>query len=325
MKFRKRKILKRVLVSVLILLVATIVFERISQVYFNTKRPGESEFVETNGLKTHFVKKGTGGPTVVFQSGLGGDYKIWEEIQDTLSKYATTISYDRAGILWSDLTEETKTLDNITEELTRLLEKTDCPKPYILVGHSLAGITLRPFVARHQQDVKSVIFVDVTHPLQIKNASEELKKYLITPPEWLVATLVETGILRCVFHFKGFIGDVPASHWLNRHIRNYFYLMYKATLKEANEDDVMFAQAEEISAFGDIPLTVISGGYPSGADFLGDPKLVQEYLGLHRAGQKDLLSMSTASKQVIARNSGHYVQLQDPEVIIDAIKEYVKP
>lgn len=323
MKMNFKRIVQWVMFSVLGLIGAGIIIEQSFQIHFNFKKPGESEFCEINGLKVHYKKKGNGGPTVVFQSGLGGDYKIWEEIQDSLSKHTTTISYDRAGLLWSEPANETKTLENITAELEQLVEKTNCPKPYILVGHSLAGITLRPFIKNNPEDISAVVFADVSHPLQIKNSSEELKKYLVVPPKWLITTLMETGIARFYFTLQPFMADLPKSHWMNRHVRNYFYTSYEAFLQEANDDDPMFEQAETINHFGDIPLTIISGAYPKGADFLGKDYLAKEYLTLHRSQQKDLLQLSTKSKQIIAQNSGHYVPLQDAEIVIASVKEYL--
>lgn len=323
MKEGLTKLLKGVLFFFLAVLVMGTLYEHGAQLYFNGKRPPQNEFCEIGGVRTHFVKKGEGGPTVVFQSGLGGDYKIWEQIQDSVSKHTTTISYDRAGLMWSEDGKQTKTLGSITSELEQLLEKTNCPKPYIVVGHSLAGITLRPFVHDHQQDILAVIFADVSHPLQIKNSSEELKKYLVVPSKWLVSVLMETGIARLYFSYKPFMTDLPLKHWMNKHVRDYFYKSYQTFLQEAVDDDPMFEQAEVITSFGNIPLTVITGGYPNGADFLAEKSLATEYLTLHRQQQKDLLRLSSHSKQVIAHHSGHYVPLQDPEVVIDAVLEYV--
>nr|WP_295927833.1 alpha/beta hydrolase [uncultured Dyadobacter sp.] len=301
-------------------LLASLIVEQCIQFYFDGKRPGPNGFVTVDGRSVHFVKKGSGGPTVVFQSGLGGDHKIWEQVQDSLSGFTTTISYDRSGLLWSEGTDELKTMENISAELAGLLEKTHCPKPYIVVGHSLAGITLRKFIHQNRADVAGAVFVDVSHPDQVRKSPEDLKKYLQVPPKWLVGMAVETGILRLVHTFKPFISDLPAGHWMNRHIRDYFYRMYGTVLKEAVEDDPMFDQAARINHFGDMPLVVVTGAYPDGVDFLADdPALAAIYLELHRNGQRDLLNLSTRSRQVTAPHSAHYVPLTNPQVVIDAV------
>lgn len=318
-----KKILKAIASGMIGILLAVFVYEQGAQLYFDSKKPPASEFVGIDGVPTHFIRKGEGGPTVVFQSGLGGDHKIWEQIQDSVSRFTTTLSYDRSGLQWSGSSKSPKTLESITHELELLLEKTGCPKPYILVGHSLAGLTLRPFIQKHEHDITSVIFLDVSHPLQVKRSSEELKKYLVVPPDGLVAALVESGWARLYFTFRPFISDVPGSHPMNKHITRYFYRSYKTVLQEAREDDPMFDEAGEIESFGQIPLTVITGAYPQGADFLQDPALEKEYLEIHRSGQKDLLRLSAQSKQIIAPNSGHYVPLTDEPLVIGAILEYV--
>ena len=40
--------------------------------------------------------------------------------------------------------------------------------------------------------------------------------------------------------------------------------------------------------------------------------------------QLDLLKLSRNSKQIIATTSGHHIQLDDPELVIDAIREVVE-
>lgn len=321
---KTKKIFKIFFIFLLAIILIRVVYEQIAQIYFNSKKPPASEFVDINSISTHFVKKGSGGPTIVFQSGLGGDYKIWEQIQDSLSQYTTTISYDRAGLQWSEDAGEIKTLSNITSELETLLNKTNCPKPYILVGHSLAGITLRPFIKKHKDDISGIVFIDVSHPQQIKKSSEELKKHLVVPPTWVIGSLVETGIIRTYFSFNPFIKEVSATHPMNQHITDYFYKSYKTILQEAREDDPMFDEADEIKTFGDIPLTIITGTYPNGSGMLDNPAMENEYLGIHLEGQKDLLNLSTHSKQIAAPKSGHYVPLNDYQVVIAAIREMIE-
>ncbi|MFD2970027.1 alpha/beta fold hydrolase [Sphingobacterium bambusae] len=318
-----KRIVKVIGITLIVLLFIGICYEQISQIYFNSKKPDEASFVDIDGVKTFFIQKGVGGPTVVFQSGMGGDHKIWEQIQDSISKFSSTIAYDKSGLQWSGATAAPKTLTSMTEELEQLLEKTNCPKPYILVGHSLAGITLRPFIRKHQQDIAAVIFLDVSHPKQIERSSEELKKYLIVPPIWLVGTLVETGLARSYFSINPFIADLPADHAMNKHIVDYFYRSYKTVLQEGRDDDAMFIEAAQIDSFADIPLAIVTGAYPQGANFLGDGSLGDEYLAIHRSGQEDLLHLSSRSKQVIAKNSAHYVPLTDEKLVIQLIKGYL--
>lgn len=171
--------------------------------------------------------------------------------------------------------------------------------------------------------ISALVFVDVTHPLQLKRASEELLAYTSAPPKWLVSVIVETGIFRAVFSLKPFVSELPAEHWYNRHIRDYFYRSYKTVLDEAENDDGMLLEAEGITTFGNIPLTIITATYPNGVDFVSDPRIQEEYISLHLSNQRELLSLSTHSIQVLAAKSGHYVPLQEPELIVQSIRSHV--
>jgi len=82
-------------------------------------------------------------------------------------------------------------------------------------------------------------------------------------------------------------------------------MLARPTKKKRRTTIQMSEQAEAISSFGTITVTVITGVYPEGGDFLGEKSVADEYLKIHREGQKDLLNLSSKSKQVIAPNSGH--------------------
>lgn len=148
----KMTILKWISICLFTSIAMGVIAEQLAQTYFNTKSPDLENLYAVNGKPVHAIRKGIGGPTVVFQSGLGSDHKIWQEIQDSVSKFTTTLSYDRAGLLWSDTSNELRSLSSISGELIGLLRETGCPKPYILVGHSMAGITLRQFIQDHTND-----------------------------------------------------------------------------------------------------------------------------------------------------------------------------
>ena len=77
-----------------------------------------------------------GTPVVVFESGLGEILKGWGQIQDSISKTATTVSYDRLGLGKSSATEKPRSIDNLANELNNFLEDNKINGPYILVGHS---------------------------------------------------------------------------------------------------------------------------------------------------------------------------------------------
>lgn len=314
------KALRILLVSLIILIVIGFLFERISRFYYDSKRPESSEFVEIDGKKIHYKKQGNGSCTIVFESGLGGDYIHWQDIQKKLSQKYTTISYDKAGILWSAPAKKTD-LRRYADDLKQLLEKTNCPKPYILVGHSFGGITPRLFIKENAKDMAGIVFVDVSHPKQLEKSSEALKNSVQPPPKILLSFLNEIGVIRILYSTTAFTAAVPKEHWFNQNVKRYFYRILDGMMQELDNDDKLMQEASQIDNFDAIPLTIITAKYPNGVEGAKDKKLEQEYLSIHNKLQKDLLNLSSKSTQVFAQKSGHYVTLQEPELICDEIEK----
>ncbi|WET02764.1 alpha/beta hydrolase [Flavobacterium sp. YJ01] len=314
------KALKIFLGSLAILIVIGFLFERISRFYYDSKRPDKSEFVEIDGRKIHFKKQGKGSCTVVFESGLGGDYLHWQDIQKKLSHNYTTISYDKAGILWSGPAKKTN-LRRYADDLKQLLEKTNCPKPYILVGHSFGGITPRLFLKENAKDMAGIVFVDVSHPKQLEKSSEALKKSVQPPPKIFLSFLNEIGAIRILYSTTAFTAAVPKEHWFNRNVKHYFYRILDGMIEELENDEKLMLEASQIDDFGSIPLTIITAKYPNGVEGAKDKNLENEYLSIHNNLQKDLLHLSVKSTQVFAQKSGHYITLQEPDLICNEIEK----
>ncbi|WP_443944076.1 hypothetical protein ACJVDH_14275 [Pedobacter sp. AW1-32] len=74
-----------------------------------------------------------------------------------IAKNAVTISYDKSRLFYSENGDTTKSNASISNELYVLLEQTNCPKPYVLVGHSMAGIYLRKFAEDYSADLAGMV------------------------------------------------------------------------------------------------------------------------------------------------------------------------
>lgn len=317
------KILKWIILILAAVFIIGFIYEQLSRLYFDKNYPPENEFVKVDGRKIHFSKKGYGPFTVVFESGIGVDYLHWQKIQNDVSKHYTTLSYDKAGILWSETANEVS-LERYSKDLHQVLEKTNCPKPYILVGHSFAGITLRSFIKEHNDNIAGIIFVDVSHPEQLEKSSEKLKMSVSTPPQWILSFFNEIGVIRILYSNIPFTNSVAKEHWFNEHVKKYFYKVFSGLMQEVENDEKLMQQANEIDSFGKIPLTIITAKYPQGVEQIADKSLEKEYLSTHQILQQDLLNLSSKSKQIFAKKSGHYVTLQQPELIYKEIKDIIE-
>jgi pimeloyl-ACP methyl ester carboxylesterase len=280
--------------------------------------------VQVDGHKLHIVKQGTEGPSVVFESGFdAGGHLPWFYVQQEVARYATTLSYDRAGILWSERGDSPKTCSSIAHELHELLEKAGLSKPYILVGHSLAGLILGCFVTDYSEEVAGIVFVDVTHPDLAKRIPDEAKALSIPMPGWRMKLAKNLGIARLFFDFAYPRTNVDDP--INLQVQSNGIRSLSALYEEMEGLKTLLNQSAEIPNFGDIPLLVITGDAPDRSEGIWpNDDLHLEMDRIWHDLQVDLLKLSSHSRQILATKSGHYVQLEQPELVAAAIKSLLE-
>lgn len=318
-----KNILKWFAIFLLVLLVIGITYEYYSRWQLSRSDLNDRTFVEVNGTKLHYVKKGSGKYTVVFVSGMGSNHTIWQELQDTLQTDAVTLSYDRNGLLFSEKSDISITNESVSDELHQLLEKTNCPKPYILVAHSMGGIYIRPFIKAHHADIAGIVLAEAAHPHQLKKASQELLDTRFIPSKGFLNFVVNSGIYRALFSFIPVSPEIPVDHPLHTLEKDFFYRSYETLLDEVANDSLNFKHAEQYSSFGNTPLTVILGTNEVRYATIKDQKIKNEYKCLTDSLAHDLLHLSTDSKLVRAANSGHIFQTHDAVLVISEIRKLI--
>jgi pimeloyl-ACP methyl ester carboxylesterase len=128
--------------------------------------PPPGRLVDIGTHRLHLLESGRPGslPTLILEAGLMSTVLSWSSLQQELSKSLHVVSYDRAGLGWSDLGPMPRTADRIVDELHTLLEKASIAPPYILVGHSFGGLTMPVFAARFPDKVVGMVLVDPVAP-----------------------------------------------------------------------------------------------------------------------------------------------------------------
>ena len=317
-----KKWLKRISIGfvaiVVVLVTIPFTYERVSRIVASKNYSPEGYLIDVGGHKLHLLRRGTGGPTVVFESGLDGNGHLpWYKVGDEVSLSATTISYDRAGILWSERGSKAKTAEAMSEDLSTLLRIGGFPKPYILVGHSLAGLTLRPFIVENAEDIAGIVFVDTSHPAQFDRMPPELTQ---TPSRGVMHVLSSFGLIR-LSAAASFPNTDPEDR-INTVGTALSHNSISAVLDEIESIEVLAEEAKQITSFGDIPLIVITGASPTYNDMYPE-EFREEMALLWNELQSDLLSLSTDSRQILAPESGHYVQLDQPDIVIREIRNII--
>ena len=275
--------------------------------------PPPGPLVDVGGYRLHINCVGTGSPTVVIDAGWGDWSASWSSwVQPEVAKTTRVCTYDRAGMGWSEPGPLPRTAAQFAHELHTLLHPAQIPGPYVLVGHSLGGLTVRVFVHEYAAEVAGVVLIDSMHPRQAKPSAEGTPPAAATHSSgFSVLTLAaRIGLVRLLAGPLGLTSDMSPEV---QHAYTAFTVTPRSFQTQQDEGTGMpesFMQASAVKTFGDVPLIVLSRGQ--------DPD--QEWQGM----QADLLHLSSNSQQLIADQSGHNVQLDQPEAAVGAIVKLVE-
>lgn len=291
------------------------------------KYPPLGKMVDIGGYSLHMVDQGAGFPTVVIDAGLGGFSLDSQLVQPEIAKFTRVVSYDRAGYGWSEVSPLARTSENIVSELHLLLQKSGVPGPYILVGYSFGGLNVRLFADRYPDEVAGVILVDASH--------EDTKSTRVDS----VSKSVEQFYHRRMAYLRRFFGIdrlVPDSK-VNKRIAKYphdvqqMYLALRLSnnrlrtaYEEENHFDLSCRQLKSSGGFlGQKPLVVITAGKKL-ADGVGQKQEALVRKDRERAKlQQDLVTKSVNGKQVFAEMAGHNIAYDQPEVVVEIVREMV--
>ena len=117
---------------------------------------------------------GEGSPTIVMESGLGGDHRTWDRVAPELADRARVCVYDRAGIADSDPAPGTRTAADAVDDVRALLTAAGIAPPYVLVGFSYGGIVTQLHASMYPDDVAGIVLVESNHPLEAAQFAEHL-------------------------------------------------------------------------------------------------------------------------------------------------------
>lgn len=228
---------------------------------------------------------GSGKPTVVFESGLGGTSKDWKLVQPEVAKNARTFSYDRAGVGESDKSKIQRTSINQMEELHALLEKAKVKGPYIFVAHSYGGFIARIYASFYPEEVTGIIFVDCAHEDEFDYLSDNLNSTQL-------------------------------------HQVKSMFLSAEATYEDIQISAQQVREGRSKDALRDIPITVISASVEKVAK--ENPNNPMNIIANQwMQWQKDMSSLSRKSKHIAVKDCGHFIQLEQPQIIIQEINEMI--
>ncbi len=123
------------------------------------------QMTDIGGRRLRAVCQGPAGagPTVVMEAGAFGLSADFAVIQERLAERGVrSIAYDRAGMGLSDPGPWPRDALAIATDLEALLEALHEPGPYLVVGHSMAGLFVRLFALRNPGKIAGLVLLDAT-------------------------------------------------------------------------------------------------------------------------------------------------------------------
>jgi pimeloyl-ACP methyl ester carboxylesterase len=277
--------------------------------------PMPGQLIDVGGYRMHIDCMGLGTPTVILDSGLGDSHISWRKVQPHIARFTRVCSYDRAGLGYSDSSPRPRTSKDFAQELHILLHNAGIIPPYILAGHSMGGFDVRLYASLYRSEVAGMVLVDSSHPEQQKRLPPTLNDFdagWLREQEFFEFTM-PFGIPR-LLGFCGNDAEVRAAE-CNFHSLRESVAELKTIAKSA-------AQTASAGSLGNMPLAVLSRDPDSPQCDLPED-LVKPASDAWRQMQRELAQLSTRGTQVIAKNSGHYIQLDRPDLVIEAIRKIV--
>lgn len=228
-------------------------------------------------------------PSVLLVSGYGtGMADSWDAVQARMGEFARVCAYDRLGVGDSGRPPRSQTFDDMAQTLDEVVSGLDLTPPVVLVAHSLGGMVAASWAAKHQDDVGGLVLVDATWPGY---------------PQRLLDVLPRRG------------------RSAGAELRNGFEdLLRPARNVEHLDGKVAFDDAQQLPSLGDVPMVVLTHSIIDPGAAL-PPRQTASLESAWEEGQNRWLGLSSQARLERVDLAGHFVQNDQPQVVVDRARD----
>jgi pimeloyl-ACP methyl ester carboxylesterase len=297
--------------------------QRIFEIQAVRRFPPPGRMVEVGTAQLHLVCQGEGSPTVVFISGWPDTHLVWQKVQPQAAARVQTCSYDRAGLGWSDepAGRSDWSGETMARELNAVLSAAQIEPPYILVGHSLGGAVARIYAGLYPDHASGLVLVD---PAVEENFSSQPAEFQALQAR--LASMLQVGRAAAPFGLTrlvqpdGFTHSSlpdplkPASREITLRTQS-----FRTAYAERRDLSTTLGQAERLAA-PDYPVIVLASRRSISPTDVPLDFPVDASNAIHLEVLQHLSSRLPQAELVIAEHSDHYIQLNEPDLVLHAIQ-----
>jgi pimeloyl-ACP methyl ester carboxylesterase len=305
--------------------------------------------VDVGGRRLNLYCSGVGSPTVILDAGLGDTMESWYEVQPAVAKWTRVCSYDRAGMGFSDGTMTKRDPDAVVADLHVLLKRGGVRPPYILVGHSIAGLYEVLYANRYPDEVVGMVAVDPSRPFQWQRflaAAPAMARLMDGIPQQYQRCYVALAhgahvaneLKPCGFETArqldrdcatGGRGLCAVDRLQDRQAHNPLY--WYDQLGELHAIAPGGNGSREVQAtqrsYGAMPLIVLTADDGPHHDRGFPPTVPKAQIAAQWSVWKtmhdELAAYASGGVNFVVRDTGHYIQQNQPTAVISAITEVI--
>ena len=317
----------------LVVLLIGVLFQAIGSAIDRRRYPPPGRLVPVKGGHLHANSEGEGKPTIILESGIAASSLSWRALQSDLARFTRVISYDRAGFGWSEAARTPRTIENLVSELEKMIDALQIAGPLILVAHSFGSLIARRYCYRNLDRVVGLLLLDPIDCEHWRMLPPRGKKQLAlgaklsrrgawlarvgvvrlslmllsagarTVPKWITRMASGSGqsvISRVTAEVSKMPSELlPAvrTHWSRP--QSFETLAQYLSLLTWCVNEIPYA------SLGHLSLIVISAENATESE-------VREH--------RKLASLSSIGEHVIAKKSGHWIQLDRPDLIVSLLQ-----
>jgi pimeloyl-ACP methyl ester carboxylesterase len=293
--------------------------------------------VDVGGRRLHVNVAGEGKPVVVLEAGIAASSLSWALVSKKVAEFTTVVAYDRAGFGWSDPAPHGSTALDFARDLALLLEKAEIRGQLVLVGHSFGALIARIFQQTYPERAAGLVLVDPVCRAEWREAGEPRRRMLArgvllsrrgeflarmgvvglalkllmsgsrTIPKFLTRVSAGPGA-GVTERLTGEVRKMPpelwpavAAHWSEARC-------FRTMADSLENLPVSVTQIDEGRSLGDLPVLVLSAANTN-AEAMSEHE--------HDAG------LSTRGQHIVVPGSGHWMQLDAPDAVVEAIRHSV--